>query len=220
MSSSETRETAFIAKITAGATHEIRNVLAIIKESAGLIEDMILFSDKRGSLDQDKLMRAVGHIKAQVSRGTELMANLSRLAHSTDPTHDRIDLSREVQQAAFLCQRFARQMNHIVQVKSDNQDPTVSVNPLRLQMAVFAAVECCLEQLPKSGTVTVHTSRQGDQACVEFVGEVGDEAVASPATEAASWSRLGELLNSLGASVEAASTACRFRVIFRAAVVE
>ena len=41
MSTTENREAAFIGLITAGATHELRNVLAIVKESTGLIADIV-----------------------------------------------------------------------------------------------------------------------------------------------------------------------------------
>ncbi|MCP3901564.1 MAG: sensor histidine kinase, partial [Desulfobacteraceae bacterium] len=35
---------AFFGKITASITHEIQNVLAIIKENAGLMEDFLLIN--------------------------------------------------------------------------------------------------------------------------------------------------------------------------------
>ena len=72
MSTPENPEAAFMAKITASTTHEIRNVLAIVKESAGLVEDVIHSLAPRGLPNQDKLLRAVGRIDAQVSRGAEL----------------------------------------------------------------------------------------------------------------------------------------------------
>ena len=34
-------EAAFLSAMTASTTHEARNVLAIIKESAGLVEDLV-----------------------------------------------------------------------------------------------------------------------------------------------------------------------------------
>jgi len=37
----ESRKAAFMGRITASATHDMKNVLAIIKESAGLMEDLI-----------------------------------------------------------------------------------------------------------------------------------------------------------------------------------
>lgn len=42
MKENENSEIVFFGKITAGITHEMKNVLAIIKESSGLMEDLIL----------------------------------------------------------------------------------------------------------------------------------------------------------------------------------
>ena len=39
-------EIAFFGKVTASITHEIQNVLSIIKESSGLIDDVLSFSGK------------------------------------------------------------------------------------------------------------------------------------------------------------------------------
>ncbi len=41
MNNRDLSETAFMGKITAAITHEMKNVLAIIKESAGLMEDLL-----------------------------------------------------------------------------------------------------------------------------------------------------------------------------------
>ena len=43
MKDNENGEIVFFGKITAGITHEMKNVLAIIKESSGLVEDSICF---------------------------------------------------------------------------------------------------------------------------------------------------------------------------------
>jgi C4-dicarboxylate-specific signal transduction histidine kinase len=213
MSTSENREAAFIARITASTTHEVRNVLAIVKESAGLIEDMVRALDGKRPLDREKLARAVGRIDAQVGRGAEILTNLNRLAHCLDHPQDRVDLNQEVQRVAFLCQRFARQGRHSVEVRPGDQELPVVLNALHLQMALFTAVECCLDLLPEPGTVTIHACRQGDRPSVEFVGEARETVVAVPPTGAAGWGKLAELLDSLGASLEATDTACRFSIM-------
>jgi len=219
MSTPENPEAAFIAKITASTTHEIRNVLAIIKESAGLIEDVIHSLAQPGLPNQDKLLRAVGRIDAQVGRGAQLISNLNRLAHTLDRAQDTIDLNQEVQQVALLCQRFASQKKHLLQVRLEEQQLPVVVDPLRLQMALFTAVECCVNQLPEASTVTIRTGRQGDRPSVEFVGEVGEEAALPSPSEAPGWSHLVELLKGIRASVEASNTEYRFVTVFPLATV-
>jgi len=213
MSTTEDREAAFIGRITAGATHELRNVLAIVKESAGLIADVVDSSDQLGAKRADRLSRAVGRIEAQVRRGSELLTSLNRFAHSLDHAEDEIDLDEATQQVSFLCQRVARQGKHQVEAQPGDAGLTVVVNLLRLQMALCTAVECCLEDLPAGGTLRLRPVRHGDRPSVEYSGEAGEEAVPLAPTEAAAWSRLAAVLENLGASVEKVEAAQGFRLI-------
>jgi C4-dicarboxylate-specific signal transduction histidine kinase len=217
MTTSEDREAAFVAQVTAGTTHEIRNILAIVKESAGLIEDLIVAFNRRGSLDQDKLKRSLGRIDATIARGTELLSNLNRFAHSLDHGQDAIDLTQEIQQVACLCQFRARGRRHLLEVQPGVRDLTVMVDPFRFQMSLFAAVACCLEQLPDGSTVSISTDRKDDRPTVEFTGHAADEATLPTPTEAMGWSRLVELADGLGASVEVAESAYGFRISLPAA---
>jgi C4-dicarboxylate-specific signal transduction histidine kinase len=213
MSVSEDRDAAFVAKIAASATHEIRNVLAIIKESAGLVGDVIQSQGGRAAVSPDKVVRAIDRIDAQVSRGAEILTYLNRFAQSLDRAQGENSLNQEVQQAAFLSERFARQGRHQVQVQVADQDMSVGANPLWLQMALFVAVECSLDQLPEASTVTIRTSLHGDRPSVEFVAEAGEGPALPVATGTACWGRLVELLDRLGASVEASNTERRFLIV-------
>ena len=217
MSRPEDRDAPFVAEVTAGTTHEIRNILAIVKESAGLIEDLIFSFNKRGSLDQEKLIRSLGRIDAQVARGAELLSNLNRFAHSLDHDQDAIDVAQEVEQAACLCRFRARRRRHLLDVQPGGQNLTTLVDPFRFQMSLFAAVGCCLEQLPEGSTVSISTDRKGDRPTVEFTSQGGDEAKLPTPTEAAGWSGLVELAAGLGASVEVAGSAYGFRISLPAA---
>jgi C4-dicarboxylate-specific signal transduction histidine kinase len=217
MSRPEDRDAAFVAEVTAATTHEIRNILAIVKESAGLIEDLVYAFKKRGSLDQDKLIRSLDRIEAGVARGTDILSNLNRFTHSLDHDRDAIDLSREIQQVASLCQVRARRRRHVLQVQPGGQNLTAVVDPFRFQMSLFAAVACCLEQLPEGSTVSISADRKDQRPTVEFTGHGGDETVLPTPTEATGWSPLLELADGIGASVEVAESEYGFRISLSAA---
>lgn len=214
----EDRDTAFVARITAGATHEIRNVLAIVKESAGLIEDMIRVFDKRGSLDKEKLTRAVGRIDAQVGRGAEIITNLNRFAHSLDHRRAEIDLRQEAQQVVFLCQRFTRQKRHSVCVQPSETAVPLVTNPLRLQMALCAGVECCLEQLPEGSSLTVHLERENGGASLHLLCDGAAHGDLPDPTRASGWQLLCEILSSLGGKAGAHDAHCRLKITLPGAV--
>jgi C4-dicarboxylate-specific signal transduction histidine kinase len=217
MSTSENIEAAFIARITASTTHEIRNVLAIVKESAGLVGDMVQVFEKRGRLDGEKLARAIRRIDAQVGRGAEIITNLNRFAHSLDHHQAELDVVQEAQQVAFLCQRFARQGRHTVQVEPASEDIFVVANSLRLQMALFTGVECCLEQVPEGTGLKLRVTRNGDGVVIEYTYEGTIQTDLPDPADSRSWERLREILDMLAATAETTDADCGLRIVLPAA---
>jgi C4-dicarboxylate-specific signal transduction histidine kinase len=201
MESSGHYEAAFMGRITASTTHEFRNVLAIVKESAGLIEDLV-DSGSTAPDQAERLLKAVNRIDAQVSRGAELLAHLNRFAHCIDRTGEGVDLDQEIEQAVFLSQRLARPGRHRLEARPGSDHLMVRIDSLIFQMALFAAVEGCLEQVPESGSITVSTSRGEAGPQVGFSGEAADGSpLPSPAT-AAGWSEMLGIFEELHATVE------------------
>ena len=72
------KEIALWGKITAGITHEMKNVLAIINESSGLIGDIMKAGKKAPVKYQDKIILALEKVSRQVNRGVEISNSLNR----------------------------------------------------------------------------------------------------------------------------------------------
>ncbi len=214
MTTTENPEAAFIAKITASTTHEVRNVLAIVKESAGLIEDLVRSAGKRGPLKEDKVLRTVSRIDAQVGRGAELLSSLNRFAHSLDDDRERISLDDGAQRVASLCERFARQMRHEVRVQECGEDVTIVTSALWFQMVLFAAVECCLELLPEPGTVILGPVRHDGQPAVRLTGQVRGTPVSFEPDRAVGWDRFVGLVDRIGATVGSSGDSGGILVVF------
>ena len=204
MRSSRSPEAAFLATMTASATHEVRNVLAIVKESAGLIEDMVHIFNKRGTLDHEKVCRAVDRIDTQVKRGADLLTHLNRLAHTLDQEVGEVELNKEVEQIVYLSQRFARKKGHRVVAGEPPTQVFATVRGLRLHMVLFSAMEVCLDQLPDGASITVEV-REGHGGSVgpevEFRGASGDESRVEPPGESEGWAYLEEQASAIGARV-------------------
>ncbi len=213
MESSSYPEAAFLAAMTASATHEVRNVLAIIKESAGLVEDLTQVYNARGSLDTEKVQKALARIGAQVRRGADLLTHLNRLAHTLDQDVSTVELNEEVDQLVFLSQRFARQKGQEVEREVGREDQHLVVNALHLHMVLSEAMACCLEELPEGCLLKVGVGEVDGAPAVEFRGMNGDapsEFVPAPA----GWQELERLADSLRARVERSPTGHGIRILF------
>ena len=78
----EQETTALMGAITAPATHDLMNVLAIIGEHAGLLTDLMFL--KKEAISGEDLARGLSAIESQVLRGRALLSQLNRLAHAPD----------------------------------------------------------------------------------------------------------------------------------------
>ncbi len=214
MKASQHPEAAFLATMTASATHEVRNVLAIIKESAGLMEDIVHVFGKTGKLDQEKVSRAVGRIDAQVKRGADVLTNLNRLSHTLDSGLAPVELNQEVEQVVFMSRRFARKKSHKVVTQPPVEEVHATVHPLHLHMALFAAMECCLEELPEGAVITLSVGSRGGSPLVEFLGSSEDGGVVQGPPEGEAWDSIRVWTDSLGAALERSEAGFGIRILF------
>jgi signal transduction histidine kinase len=214
MNTTGSREAEFMGRITASATHELRNVLAIVKESAGLVEDLVKASETRGPPDAARLLKATGRIEAQVARGAELVTRLNRFAHSLDQDIRSVDLDEEVRQVAFLSQRFARKKLQTVHVEAGDGVVPFQGSSLHVQMALFSAVELFLDQLPEGGVLTLRAGGRDGRAAARLAGTAGDGATLPGLHDLAGWPELKEGLADLGFSAEASPEGYEVLLLF------
>ncbi|MBW1940164.1 MAG: hypothetical protein JRI28_02085 [Deltaproteobacteria bacterium] len=160
------KEIAFFGKITAATTHEMKNILAIIKESSGLMEDLLLIS--QNSPYQEKFQKSLSVIKNQVKRGVNLTNRLNRFAHSPDKTTSTVELFELSENLVMLSQRFATLKQVSLTIRQPNQAITIMTNPIQLQMALLASIDCCLKEMPPHGEISVSFEKNGEQTAVHF----------------------------------------------------
>ena len=152
--------------IGADVSHEIRNVLSVIGEYAGLLDDLTGLAEKGGSLDYAKLRRASQSITKQVKRGTLMMERFSRFAHAADEPVASFDLGALVENMAALAQRRAALAGCRLEAEPPGQAMPVQGDPFALQHLVFSAIQAMLEFSDKGEHLRVSAAREGAAAAV------------------------------------------------------
>ena len=109
----------FFGRISASVSHEIKNVLAIVNENAGLLEDLTFMANRGKPIDPSRLINMAVAVKKQVGRADEILKNMNRFAHSIDQSTEIVDLDRSIELVIALSARFAAMRN----VKVDLQLP-------------------------------------------------------------------------------------------------
>lgn len=164
-------ESAFLGCIIAGATHELNNVLAVIQESAGLVEDLLLFSPQTALSSGEAISNSLDSINSQIQRGVGLLTQLNRLAHCSDGGKQEIDLGTALEGMTVLCQRFAKMKNVEILPLEAAPDLKLTTRPLVLQMAIFSAIRACLDVVDTDGRIRMELTKTDNWVDICFLIE-------------------------------------------------
>ena len=148
----------FFGRISASISHELKNVLAIVNENAGLLEDLSLMADRGKPLDPARLKMMAAAVQKQVGRGDEILKNMNRFAHSSDEAVADIDLNQTIELVGALTARFAALRSVQVDLQLTASSPTISTAPFFLMNLLCL----CLD---------ISMSASGDEKRVEIVVE-------------------------------------------------
>ena len=220
MSGVNGKDVQFFGKITASMTHEFKNVLAIIKESAGLMEDITKIAPLSDSKHQEKFDNALATVKNQLNRGMELSTVFNRFAHSPDKPQTEINLKDLAERVVTLSERLAR-LKHITLTAApeDKADKTLNItgNPVWAQMAVYQAIECCLNQLPPECEITL-TSRMIDGTkgifidCANIQSDAAEFCQSLKASE--NWQQLESIMTAITGRAQTSEKGPGIRLLF------
>jgi nitrogen-specific signal transduction histidine kinase len=147
----------FIGKIIAGFTHEIKNYIAIINESNGLIGDMM----KLGKSPENELpvyLDIIHSIEDYIEKTTGHFRYLNRFAHRMDAPLSSFHINESLEELIALINRFANQKRISFKQGYDNDMPPVYSNPSLLQLIIFTFVEKNIMELEQDSTITMQTA--------------------------------------------------------------
>jgi hypothetical protein len=147
-------EARFIGSVTALSMHEMQNILAIIRESAGLMGDILKVNARVDFKHRPNMERTLEHISSHVDRGKGLLEATSRLAHSPDEDLlEGCDLTVHARTVALLSERLVRLKGAAVNLVAPPTAMPVAVGALRVLMTGYKAVQWAVGSGIKDGVV-------------------------------------------------------------------
>jgi signal transduction histidine kinase len=199
------KEIVFFGKITAGITHEIKNVLAIIQESSGLMEDIIAVTPDETFPHKDKFKTSLKRILNQIDRGVDITTRLNKFAHSPDHCPASLDLNEITEEMVLLASRFARLKNVVLESSPSEPPLTIKSDPVCLEMALFESIEILLNVIGSAGKIMLSPRKIQDK----FVLGVGYENTVLPEEDFLAkissterWASLQEIMARLGGAAK------------------
>ena len=189
---------ACIGRLMASLSHEFKNHLAIIKESCGLIEDLLLFEDQESPINSGRYKKIIAGINDRITQAAEMCRYLSGFSHRMDEPRSSFNPSDVLQEELYLLRRLARQKQVDLVFAGEADLPAIFNNPSLLQFAVFCIVWPALEAPERPGRIVIASAKRA--ASVEIV--VTLEGVQQKTSDVDRWrSILSEVLRLLEAEL-------------------
>ncbi len=146
-------------KISAAVSHDLKNVLAIVNESAGLLDDLALRAAKGIEIPPERLSTTTARILKQVKRGDAVLKNLNRFAHSTDVPVAQVNVAEMLKLMVDLAARQAAMKE--VTFTLTLAEPLVTTWVAYLESLVYLLLRHIIETLPRKETVAITVAAEG-----------------------------------------------------------
>jgi len=154
-------ELKFFAKITSGYTHELNNIVAIINELNGNIEDKIGAFENIDPAKIEKVATSVSKIAKQLDRAKSLTKSLNRFAHSVDSAVENIDVAQLVKDSISLFHYFVKLEGANIVENYTCQSHIIRTNPFLLFFLLFKCVRYILQHIGNQRNIVLSTE-EGD----------------------------------------------------------
>ncbi|KAF0188160.1 MAG: histidine kinase A domain-containing [Desulfobulbaceae bacterium] len=145
----------FFGKVSASISHEIKNVLAIINENAGLLEDLSIAAQRGAAIDPERLNRACQQFSKQIRRADVIIKNMNQFAHSVDQFAAPVDLYNTTELVSNLAGRLAAMRKVTLQVIPPLSPVVIDSNPFLLENLIWLVLEYALDSTSEALTLTL-----------------------------------------------------------------
>ena len=154
------RDVLFMGDILASVTHEMQNVMAIIKESGALADDILNLNGPPRMRYGDKLEESLQHIREQVGRGRDLMLMLNGFAHAASDYSQSCDVVQFARQISILAERMVRMGECRLLVNLDGEPLPVFGNALMIMQSMYLGLSAILDGCASGDTISLLLLRE------------------------------------------------------------
>ncbi len=158
----------FFGKMSASISHEIKNVMAIINENAGLLEDLTVMAEKGMPIDPERLKTQASRIMKQIRRGDDIIKGMNRFAHSLDEPLRQVDLNDTLGLVCILSGRFASMRGITLGVESPSTQVPVITSPFFLQNLLWLCLDFAMGSAGAGKAVVLRAEKIETGAKIRF----------------------------------------------------
>ncbi len=158
----------FFGSMSASISHEMKNVLAIIRENSGLLNDYTAMTNKGVSIAPERFATVAARIDKQTRRADAIIKNLNQFAHTVDSSCKSVDLNETLDLLVALCNRPAA-MEEVTLVSRPADSPVmITTAPFVLLNALGLGLFFAIQAVPPGEAVLLSVEKSETGACFCF----------------------------------------------------
>ncbi|MFT5701782.1 MAG: nitrogen fixation/metabolism regulation signal transduction histidine kinase [Desulforhopalus sp.] len=155
------------AKISASISHEIKNTLSIINESAGLLEDFAQMAEEDSGVAVERVFSITKTITKQTDRANAIMKVLNRFAHSADTSLGHGNLEEILRLVMALTSRQA-DMKDLTMTLSCPSDIALATHLLSLESLVYLTLLTLFKSAEDGSDLEIEVTSEASEISMSF----------------------------------------------------
>lgn len=164
------QELRYFGKVTASVSHELKNVLAILNEHAGLLQDFTTMAEQGKTLDVERIRRLSVSMLGQIGRGDAIVKRLNRFAHSADQDRATVDLNELATMVVEMFGRTATTRGVAVEVQVAAAAVNIRTNPFVLEALLGNLLDRLSSMVPDIGVLRIELHAQATSGQISMPG--------------------------------------------------
>ncbi len=163
------RDALTMGRLTAHATHEMQNILATIRESSGLMEDLLSLSAE-GFAHAERFKKGLAVLSEQVERGMMLSEQLNFCAHAPEAAPAGADVNEAARALVGLSRRQASRARVGLVLPPGRSGLRTRLRAVAVMDLMGLALDCALPLMARDTELMFSVEEQGGLAVVRLAG--------------------------------------------------
>ncbi|UTF50845.1 ATP-binding protein [Desulfomicrobium sp. ZS1] len=159
---------AALGKLAAGVAHEVNNPLAVIREKAGWMRDLLEEEDVKASPNFQEFVDAVDKIEQHVERAGTVVHRMLGFARRMEPVCNDLYINDVLKQTTTFLENEIRFRN-IELIWALNPDlPTIQSDAAQIQQVILNLFNNAIDAIGRNGHITVKTGYEAETDMVSI----------------------------------------------------
>jgi two-component system, NtrC family, sensor kinase len=167
-----TERLAALGTLATGVAHEINNPLAIIRESAGWMRQILAKPEMNDIPRKPDFEKALENINKGVERARRITHQLLQVVKTQDAALAEVDLTELAEETTELVKRAALNKNLDLALACDAKKPVIWTDPYRLRQVLLNLLTNAIHATPEGGriSITIRITPEGAELEVKDTG--------------------------------------------------